>query len=120
MAANATSLLKLSASTQGQAIKIVATATPGTLLHTTLGDTTTDEIYIWAFNSDTVVRTLTVEMGGATAPDQNIVQDIPSKAGRWVVVDGEILTGSPALTVKAFASAANVVTCTGKVYRITP
>lgn len=121
--ANATAIIPLSGSTQGQAIKVVATATAGTAVHTTgTSATIVDRIWLWAFNSDTADRTLTIEMGGATAPDQNIVLTIPFKQGRVLVVDGEILLGNGAagLTVKAFASAANVVTVAGYVLRITP
>lgn len=123
MAANATAIIPFSGSTQGQAIKVAATATPGTTVHTTgTSATIVDRIWLWAFNSDTADRVLTIEMGGATAPDQNIVLTIPFKQGRVLVVDGEILLGSggAALTVKAFAATANVITVAGYVMRITP
>lgn len=123
MATNATVIIPFSGSTQGQAIKVAATATPGTTVHTTgTSATIVDRVWLWAFNSDTADRTLTIEMGGATAPDQNIVLTIPFKQGRILVVDGEILLGSggAALTVKAFASVTNVVTVAGYVLRITP
>lgn len=121
--ANATAIIPFSASTQGQAIKVVATATPGTLVHTTgVSLTVVDRVYLFAFNSDTADRTLTVEFGGATAPDQNIVLTIPFKRGLVLVIDGLLLTGSGsvALTVKAFASVTNVVTVNGWVMRVTP
>jgi hypothetical protein len=108
-----------SGSTNGKATLVVATATAGTLLHTAVtGTDSHDEIFVYAFNSDTVTRTLTIEFGGATAPDQNIVQDIPSKAGLYLVVPGLRLQNG--LTVKAFASAASVVTCYTEVNRYTP
>jgi hypothetical protein len=106
---------KLSSSTDGKPIKVVATATAGTAVHTA-DATAWDEVWLWAFNSDTVLRTLTIEFGGATAPDQNIVVDIPPKSGLLLVVPGLILTNSA--TVKAFASSANVVTVSGYVNRI--
>lgn len=109
----------LSASTDGKGIKIVATGTAGTLLHTATASTTTvrDEIWIWIFNSDTSVRTVTIEFGGATAPDWNIVQQIPSQCGLVLVVPG--LTLQNAATVKAFGSSANVLTANGYVNRVT-
>jgi hypothetical protein len=116
-------MIPLSASTQGKAVKVAATATAGTLIHTTgTSATVVDRIYLWAFNSDTVDRLLTVEYGGATAPDQNIVVTIPFKAGLVLVVDGLLLLGDggSALTVKAFAATANVITLNGYVMRITP
>lgn len=121
--ANATALISLSGSTQGKPIKVVATSTPGTNIHTTgISNTILDRIRLFAFNSDTLTRTLTVEWGGFTAPDQNIVLDIPSRQGLFLVVDDLILFGnsSVGLSVTAFASAANVITLNGSVYRITP
>ena len=106
----------LSGSTNGAPIKVVATATAGTTVHTAHA-TSIDEVHLWAFNSDTQSRTLTVEFGGATAPDQNVVLDIPARAGLVYVIPGLVLTNS--LTVKAFASTTNVVTVSGYVNRIT-
>ena len=110
----------LSGSTDGKPVKIVATATAGTALHTAVAGTTPgtyDEIWLWAYNSDTVARTLTIEFGGATAPDQNIVVSIPPKNGLQLIVPGLILQNGA--TVKGFASAANVVTVSGFVNQIT-
>lgn len=102
----------LSGSTNGKAIKVAATATLGTTIHTAVSGTSPmDEIWLWAFNSDTADRTLTIEFGGATAPDQNIVLPIPSKIGLVLVVPGLLLQNS--LVVTAFASAANVITING-------
>lgn len=109
----------LSGSTNGKGIKVVATATLGTTIHTVGAATGTvgaDEVWLWAFNSDTVARTLTIEFGGATAPDQNIVLPIPSQYGLVLVVPGLILQNS--LVVTAFASATNVITLSGFVNRI--
>jgi hypothetical protein len=121
--ANAVSKIPLSGSTQGQAIKIGATATPGTTLHTTgTSATTLDEIWIWLYNSNTADVLVTLEVGGATAPDQNVVLTVPFKAGLVLAIPGLILlgSGSVALTVKAFAGTTNVVTATGFVNRIVP
>ncbi len=110
---------KLSASTDGKGIKIAATATAGTLLHTATSSTTNvwDEVWIWIFNSDTVVRNVTIEFGGATAPDFNIVQQVPSQCGLVLVVPGLVLQN--ATTVRAFGSAANVLTANGFVNTVT-
>ncbi len=121
--ANAVARIPFSGSTQGQGIKIAATSSPGTLIHTTgTSATILDEIWIYLFNSDTVDRITTIEFGGATAPDQNIVLTVPTKGGLILAVPGLILlgNGSIALTVKAFAAATNVVTASGYVNRITP
>lgn len=111
---------KLSESTDGKAIKIAATSTAGTAIHTAVAGTTAgtfDEIWLWAFNSHTADVVLTVEFGGADAPDQNIVVAIPYKAGLVPVVPGFILQNEA--TVKAFAGTTNVITITGFVNAIT-
>lgn len=125
MAVNQTVQIPFSASTQGQGVKLAATATPGTLIHTTgtgLFTTVFDKVFLWAYNSDTVDRVLTIEFGGATAPDQNITMTVPFKQGLIYVVPGLILagSGSVALTVKGFVTAgANVVVVSGYILRVT-
>jgi hypothetical protein len=111
---------KLSGSTDGKAIKIAATSTAGTAIHTAVAGTTAgtfDEIWLWAFNSHTEDVVLTIEFGGADAPDQNIVVTIPYKAGLVPVIPGFILQNGA--TVKAFAATTNVITITGFVNAIT-
>ncbi len=111
---------KLSGSTDGKPIKVVATATAGTAVHTAVAGTTAgtfDEAWLWAFNSHTDAVLLTIEFGGATAPDQNIILSIPNNAGLLLVVPGLILQN--AATVKAFAAVANVITISGFVNSIT-
>jgi hypothetical protein len=110
----------LSSSTDGKAIKIAATATAGTAIHTAVAGTTPgtyDEVWLWAFNSSAAAVVLTVEFGGATAPDQNIVISIPSKAGWTGVVPGLILQNGA--TVAAFAATTNVITVSGFVNSMT-
>ena len=111
---------KLSGSTDGKAIKIAATATAGTAIHTAVAGTTAgtfDEIWLWAFNAHTADVVLTIEFGGADAPDQNIIVTIPYKAGLVPVVPGLILQNGA--VVKAFASVADVITLSGFVNAIT-
>jgi hypothetical protein len=111
---------KLSSSTDGKPIKVVETATAGTAIHTAVAGTTAgtfDEIWLWAFNSHTAAVVLTIEFGGASAPDQNIVSTIASKSGLVLVVPGLILQNGA--TVKAFAASANVITISGFVNSIT-
>ena len=95
---------------------MVATATAGTTIHTAHA-TALDEVWLWAVNSDTTARKLTVEWGEATAPDGNIEVTIPAESGYLLVVPGLILTNS--LVVKAFAATANVLLINGYVNRIT-
>lgn len=111
---------KLSGSTDGLPVKVVAVATAGTLIHTAVAGQvagTFDEIWIYAQNNHTAAVTLTIEYGGATVPDQNIVMTIPNKAGLQLIIPGLILQNG--LTVKAFASIANVVCLSGFVNTIT-
>lgn len=114
------SKILLSGSTDGRQIKVVATATAGTAIHTAgagNGNTTVDEVWLWAVNSDTTNRKLTIEFGGATAPDDLIEQTIPAESGLVLVVPGICIENSVA--VAAFAAAANVVMISGFVNRIT-
>lgn len=115
------SKVKLSGSTNGRGIKVAATATAGTTIHTTgTSASTLDEVWLWAYNSDTVAITLTVELGGATSPDDHIKRSIPPLSGAIIVVPGLVLsgTGSVGLTVAAFAGTANKIVVTGYVNRI--
>jgi len=113
----------LSGSTQGRQIKVVATATAGTTIHATgISATVQDEVWLWATNSDTTARKLTIEFGGVSAPDDLVEITIPPESGPVLVIPGWRLTGSGAAasTVGAFAATANVVTIGGYVNRYTP
>ncbi len=112
------SKIKLSGSTDGRGIKVVATASSGTTIHTATASTTTgwDEVWLWAYNSDTVTRLLTIQQGGTTSPDDDIKVTIPPQAGLVLVVSGLILQNSS--VVRAYAAAANVITIQGYVNRI--
>ena len=114
------SKLTLSGSTDGRAIKVAATATAGTLIHTASSTATTyDEIWLYAQNTDTTARKLTIEWGGTTAPDDLMELTISPESGLVLVAPGLILKGNAtALIVRAFAATANVVTIHGYVNRI--
>jgi len=110
--------LKLSGSTDGLGIKVSATATLGTTIHTAVtGTTDFDEIYLYAYNGHTADVVLTVEFGGATVPDNTIVQTIPFKEGRYIVLDGQLLQNTKVVT--AFAATTDVIVLYGYVHRIT-
>lgn len=112
------SKMKLSGSTDGLPIKVAATATLGTTIHTAVSGTTDfDEVWLYAYNGHTAAVTLTIEYGGATVPDQNIVVTLASKSGLSLIVPGLILQNSKVIT--AFAGTANVITISGWVNRIT-
>ena len=107
----------LSGSTSGKGVLVAATATAGTLIHTAVaGATDIDEIWIYAVNSSASSVKLTIEYGGATAPDDNIEVTVLPEAGLVTVVAGLLLNGG--LTVKAFAGTASVVTVHGFVNQI--
>lgn len=107
----------LSGSTDGMPIKITATVTAGTLIHTAVsGSSSFDEIWAWAVNEDTVDRLITIEYGDATAPDHNIKVTIPAQSGLVTILPGILLNNGE--TVKIFAAAANVVNVVGYVNRI--
>ena len=108
--------LKLSGSTDGKAVKVAATATAGTTIHTAHA-TALDEIWLYAHNSSASAVKLTLEFGGTAAPDDHIEINIGAEGTGLVLVSpGLLLTNS--LVVKAFAGTANVVTLTGYVNRI--
>lgn len=111
----------LSGSTDGKAILVAATATAGTLIHTGSSTATTlDEVWLYAMNTDTTARKLTIEWGGVTAPNDLIELTIQPEAGLTLVAPGLLIKGnaSSALVVRAFAASANVVTIHGYVNRI--
>ena len=108
----------LSGCTNGKQIKVAATATAGTTIHTaTSGTSNLDEIWLYAVNSSSSAVKLTIEWGEATAPDGNIEVTVPAEDGYMLVVPGLLLQNS--LVVKAFAGTTNVILINGYVNRIT-
>lgn len=114
------SKLVLSGSTDGRAIKVAATGTAGTTVHTASSTSTHfDEVWLYAMNTDTAARKLTIEWGSTSAPDDLIEITVPAESGLTLVVPGLVLKGnSTPLVVRAFAASANVVTIHGYVNRI--
>jgi hypothetical protein len=106
----------LSGGTDGKNIKVVATGTPGTTVHTAHA-TSKDEVWVWACNTDTSSRKLTIEFGGTTSPDDLIEVTVPAESGTMLIIPGWVLTNST--VVRAFAAAANVVVVNGFINRIT-
>lgn len=111
---------KLSGSTDGKQIKISATTNGGAnTIHTATSSTSAnvwDEIWIYAYNDDTVPRNLTILWGDTTEPDNKMLFSIPSQSGRTLCIDGAILQNS--LIVKAYANVANVIIVDGFVNNI--
>jgi hypothetical protein len=115
------SKIVLSGSTDGRMIKVAQTATAGTTIHT--GDTTAttfDEVWLYAVNSDSTARKLTIEWGGVTDPDDLIEFTVPAESGLYLIAPGLVLKGNATpLVVKAFCATADVVNIAGFVNRIT-
>jgi hypothetical protein len=111
----------LSASTDGKAIKVAATATAGTTIHTGSATATTlDEVWLYAVNSSASAVKLTIEWGEAAAPDGNIELSVAAESGLVLVVPGLLIKGNATpLVVKAFAATTNVVMLHGYVNQIT-
>jgi hypothetical protein len=107
----------LSGSTDGKQIKVAATATAGTLIHT--GSTTPatlHEVWLYAVNTDTTDRKLTIEWGGVASPDDLIEYTVKAENGLYLIVPGLLIKGNAtALVVRAFAATANVICISGYV-----
>jgi hypothetical protein len=114
------SKLTFSGSTDGRPIKVAATSSPGTTIHTGSATATTyDEVWIYAMNTDTTARKLTVQFGGTSSPDDEIEVTIQPEAGLVTIVPGFPIKGNATpLVVRAFAATTNVITIHGFVNRI--
>ena len=104
----------------GLGIKVAATETAGTAIHTASDTATTiDEIWLYAVNSSASSVKLTIEWGEATAPDGNIEVTVLPEAGLVTVIPGLLLQGNAAAkVVRAFAGSADVIVMHGFVNRI--
>lgn len=110
----------LSGSTDGKGIKVAATASSGTTIHTASTTTTTlDEVWLYAQNTSASDVKLTIQWGGTTSPDDDIEFTVKAENGLYLIVPGLILKGNAtALVVRAFAATTNVITIHGYVNRI--
>lgn len=108
-----------SAGAHGIGVKVVATGNPGTTIHQAVNSTTNyDEIWAWAWNTDTTARLLTIQWGGNTDPDNLIEITIQpsSSADPVCICPGLMLRNN--LTFAAFAAAANVIVINGFVNQV--
>jgi len=109
---------KLSASDGGRGIKVVATASPGTLIHDALSSAAQnewDEVWIRAINTSGSAVKLTIQWGGTTDPDDQVEITIPGEDGFHDVIVGHVLQNGK--QVRAFAATANVLVLHGFVNR---
>lgn len=114
------SIQPLSGSTHGRGIKVTTVAPidgTDTTIHTAVASATDrDLVTLWAYNDDTVERLLHLGWGGATDPDDLIIQPIPSQAGLVLVAHKKIIRNS--LVIVASGEVANVLTIHGEVHQI--
>lgn len=106
----------------GLGITVVATATAGTAIHTASTTVATlDEVWLYAVNTDTVARILTIEFGGVNVAKDIIQQTLAlSPSGLVLVCAGLLLKGNAtAKIVRAFsAGTASKIEIFGFVNRI--
>ena len=108
----------LSGSVNGRGIEISGTTTSvSTTIHTALtGTTGYDEIWLYATNNYNVAVKLTLEWGGTTVNDDNIIQTLDIQCGLILIIPGLLLNNG--LIVKAFADVVNVISVHGYINRI--
>ena len=111
---------KLSGCTDGKGIKLTKTSTTDAeTIHTAVAGTTPgtyDEVWIWAYNAHSADVVLTLELGGAAAPDV-VKQTIPFQKGLFLVTPGLILQNGA--VIRGWAGTANVITIIGFANAIT-
>lgn len=111
------SRIPLSGSTHGRGIKVAATASTGTTIHTATSSTSDcDVITLYAYNSSSGAVNLTLQWGGTSTPDDDIKLSIPATSGLTLVVPDMVLRNS--LVVAAYAGTTNVITIHGFVNRV--
>ena len=106
----------------GTGIELAIDSGTFTTIHTTSTTATTlDEIWLYAQNTDTSDRKLTLKFDGTDDPDDLIEVTIPTEAGLVLVVPGLILAGkaSTGLILLGAGAAASKMTVYGYVNRIT-
>ena len=102
----------LSGSTDGRPIKVAATSTPGTLLHTGVAGTDDlDHVTLYATNTSATPVKLTLEWGGTTSPDDLVEVYVRGESGLELVADRVPIRNG--LVVRAFGDTTNVVNVVG-------
>ena len=110
-------VVQLSGGTNGRNIKVAATGTAGTIIHTaTSTGGELERITLYAVNSDSSDRKLTIKLGGTTDPDDFVEVTISTEAGFTKILENVVLNGG--VVVRAFAASANVVMINGHVVRM--
>ena len=110
-------VVQLSGGTNGRNIKVAATSTAGTIIHTatsTSGEL--ERITLYAFNAHSSDLKLSIELGGVTIPKDVVEITITTEAGMVKVIENVVLSGG--VVVRAFCGTANQVSVTGHVVRM--
>ena len=105
----------LSGSTDGKNIKVAATSTAGTIIHTA-DSSAIDELWLWAYNSHTADLLLHIEYGGVSDPDDHLEFTVPFADGAYLIIPGWTIGNSQ--VIRAYAASANLVMINGFVNRI--
>lgn len=111
----------LSSSAEGLSVMVAATSSPGTVVHTGSSSASVmQEVWIYAMNTDVSTRTLTLQWGGTTSPDNSITLQVsPSSSGPVLVIPGFLLKGnSTPNVIRAFSDSANRIAIYGYVNEI--
>jgi hypothetical protein len=115
--ATTVSRIPLSGSTHGRGVKVAATSSAGTTIHTATSSTSDcDVITMYAYNSSASAVNLTLQWGGTTSVDDDIKLSIPATSGLTLLVPDLVLRNS--LVVKAYAGTADVITIHGFANRV--
>ena len=109
---------KFSASTDGRGITVTGTSATGTLIHTSVSGTTNfDEVWLWAHNTATADKLLTVEWARSTGQAGLATRfTVPTRDGLYLIIPGLPLQN--ARQVRAFAATASIIVLHGYVNRI--
>jgi len=109
----------LSGSTDGKAINITATSSPGTTIHT--GSSTAadlHEVWLYAINYGTSSQWITVQWGGTASADSYTTLVDPT-VGMVLIAPGLVIKGNATPNViRAFATLTNSIAVIGYVHTI--
>ena len=107
----------LSVAISGQQIAVTGTTLAQSMTIHTPAASAYDEVWLYATNTDTADRQLVITWANTGLAGQ-MYATIPYQAGRVLIVDGKLLSGT-ANSVKAYAATGNAINLDGFVNRIT-
>jgi hypothetical protein len=110
----------LSGSVNGKQILITATTSASANpIHTSVaGETSLDEIWLYAYNEATASILLSIDWGSTVEPNSVNRATIPSQSGRTLIVDGKLLQNG--LIVSAYATTGSFISIDGFINRLSP